>query len=118
VRNISFQLTVDQVRHRMKTVTRRLGWKDLQPGTLLQPVVKAQGLKKGEKVQKIGGPIRVVSVRREPLDAMTAADCVKEGFGHYSTAAFIAMFERHNRCDLTDIITRIEFEYMKETANG
>jgi hypothetical protein len=58
-RNISFALTTDQVRSRTKTVTRRLGWKDLKPGTLLQPVVKAQGIPKGGKVEKIGGLIRV-----------------------------------------------------------
>lgn len=62
---MSFALTSTQINDRTKTVTRRLGWSRLRPGTLLQPVVKAQGLKKGEKVQKVGGPIRVVSVRRE-----------------------------------------------------
>ena len=110
-RNISFALTTDQVRQRTKTVTRRLGWQDLKPGTLLQPVVKAQGIPKGGKVEKIGGPIRVVSVRRERLDAMTESDCAAEGFPCYTAAAFIAMFERHNGCDLRDEITRIEFEY-------
>jgi hypothetical protein len=57
VRNISFALTTAQVRARTKTVTRRVGWTFLKPGDLLQPVVKCRGLKKGERVEKIGGPI-------------------------------------------------------------
>lgn len=32
---ISFQRTAAQMRERTKTVTRRLGWATLQPGTLL-----------------------------------------------------------------------------------
>lgn len=67
MRNISFALTTEQVKARTKTVTRRIGWRTLKAGTLLQPVVKAQGLKKGEHVIKIGGPIRVVTVGRESL---------------------------------------------------
>jgi len=42
-RMISMFLTQQQVKARTKTVTRRLGWRWLKPGTLLQPVVKAQG---------------------------------------------------------------------------
>jgi hypothetical protein len=67
VRLISFSLTTDQIRNRTKTVTRRLGWARLKPGTLLQPIVKGQGIPKGGKVETIGGPIRVVRVDREPL---------------------------------------------------
>ena len=44
MRNISFSMTTEQVRRREKTVTRRLGWSDLKPGTILQAVEKAQGL--------------------------------------------------------------------------
>jgi hypothetical protein len=112
MRLMSFKLTVEQIRRREKTVTRRLGWLDLEPGTLLQPVVQAQGLPPGGKVEKVGGPIRVVSVRREKLADITEADVVAEGFPTYTSAAFIAMFERANKCDLMDQITRIEFEYV------
>lgn len=67
MRNMSFALTAEQIRNRTKTVTRRLRWFRLKPGALLQPVLKSQGLKKGEHVEKICGHIRVVGVRREPL---------------------------------------------------
>jgi hypothetical protein len=121
VRNISFALTTEQVRNRTKTVTRRLGWKNLKPGTFLQPVVKAQGLKKGEHVEKIGGPIRVVKVGTENLLTMIAnveygeQECVREGFADLSPVDFAAMFCEHNACSVEDDVTRIEFEYVKES---
>lgn len=121
MRNISFALTTEQIRRREKTVTRRLGWKDLKPGTLLQPVEKAQGLKKGERVTKIGGPICVENVRRECLENIDAADCVREGFPELSPWEFIAMFCRmHNlgapSIAMMDTVTRIEFSYVPEEA--
>lgn len=118
MRHISFALTTDQIRKRSKTVTRRLGWQTLTPGTLLQPVVKSQGLKRGEHVEKIGGPIRVVSVRRERLFAMFQnreygrSECVSEGFPQMQANEFAEMFCAHNRCDLHTELTRIEFEYV------
>lgn len=123
MRNMSFALTTQQVRNRQKTVTRRLGWKDLQPGTLLQPVVKGMGLKKGEKVEKIGRPIRVVNARREPLSAMTddpdygRQECEREGFPDLTPEQFVTMFRGHNGSAVNavkGIVTRIEFEYVEE----
>lgn len=126
---MSFALTTGQIRNRTKTVTRRLRWASLQPGTLLQPIVKGQGLKKGETVEKIGGPIRVVSVRRERLDAMASGDdwyridhpeVIAEGFygvpGWHTPAEFISQFCNHNRCQQWDQVTRIEFEYVQIPA--
>jgi len=126
--NISFALTTEQVRNRSKTVTRRIGWKTLKPGALLQPVLKAQGIPKGGTVTKVGGPIRVVSVRRERLDLITDAECVLEGFPTMRAAEFVEMFGRTHRVRGespfakhhtftrpvrgTDTITRIEFEYV------
>jgi hypothetical protein len=118
MRNMSFALTTTAVRHRQKTVTRRLGWKNLQPGTLIQPVVKGMGLGKGGKVEKIGGPIRVVSVRREPLNVMCDApfgdlsECAGEGFPQMMPENFVGMFMDHNRCAPDTEVTRIEFEYL------
>lgn len=119
MRNMSFALTTEQVRQQTKTVTRRLGWKDLQPGDLIQPVVKCQGLKKGERVEKIGGPIRVVTVWREPLHALTVQslgyaltnETAREGFPQMTTAEFVAMFCQANKCRPNDMVTRIQFEY-------
>jgi len=114
MRQISFALTTAQVRDRSKTVTRRIGWASLQPDTLLQPVVQGQGLKKGAHVETIGGPIRVVSVRRELLGAMPADDCAREGFPELTREEFIALFARTHRCTGDDVVTRIEFAYLEE----
>lgn len=117
MRHMSFQLTTAQMRARTKTVTRRLGWSDLQPGTVLQAVEKCQGLRKGERVQKIG-VIRVVSVRRESLDLLmrqpnyAAAELVAEGFPGMEARAFVYMFCGANNCFLTEDVNRIEFEHV------
>jgi hypothetical protein len=117
MRLMSFALTTDQVRSQKKTVTRRRGWKQIAPGTLLQPVEKAQGLKKGESVKKIGAPIRVVSVRVEPLSAITAdidyglAETTREGFGWMFPQEFVEMYTRHNGGTPAQLVTRIEFAY-------
>lgn len=115
MRNISFALTTQQVRDRQKTVTRRLGWKNLKPGTLLQPVVKGMGLGKGGKVEKIGGPIRVVAVEREALGCILgrADDLEREGFPQMRGVDFVNMFCDHNGCQPDDEVTRIEFEYVQ-----
>jgi len=45
-----------------KCITRRQGWSNVKPGQKLQPIVKGMGLKKGEKVEKIGSLIEVISI--------------------------------------------------------
>lgn len=116
--NISVALTEAQVLAREKDVTRRVGWHKLKPGTLLQPVRKGQGLKKGEKATKVGGPIRVVSVRREPLrrllddQAYGLAEVVREGFPGLTPLQFVAFFLTSHDCTIDEPITRIEFEYV------
>ena len=103
----------------MKTVTRRTGWTFLKAGTLLQPVLKSQGLKKGERVEKIGGPIRVVSVTGEWMSDFenrpdAKAEVVREGFMQMSPLEFYAFFRStHGDPSLDDLrVTRIEFEYV------
>jgi len=133
VRNLSFFLTQEQFRDRSKTVTRRLGWKTLQRGTLLCAVVKSQGLKPGEKIQRLG-TIRVVAVNSEPLnllelvldcedtndkpDTWGADECAREGFPELSPAEFVAMFCRHMKCETDQLVTRIEFEYVDPPTGG
>ncbi len=127
MRNMSFALTTAQVLNQSKDVTRRLGWLMLKPGDLIQPVKKCMGLKPGEKLAKLGGPIRIVSVRREPLNAMLAGDTTvgftygyeevrREGFADHpeycSPLHWCRMFcDTHKGCDLNTVITRIEFSY-------
>jgi hypothetical protein len=108
-------MATEAVRDHSKTVTRRLGWWNLKPGTILQAVEKAQGLRKGEHVKPIC-LIRVVSVRRERLIAIRREDPVREGFPELTTAGFMAMFCRANRCDVGEWVNRIAFEYVEATA--
>lgn len=118
MRNMSFALTTPQVRARSKTVTRRIGWTFLKVGERLQPVEKCMGFKPGEKVKKIGGPVRVVSIRREPLSDLEAygrEELAREGFPKMSALEFMTMFRQANKgCNGGTVITRIEFEYVDE----
>jgi hypothetical protein len=120
VRHISVAMTTPQIRNQTKTVTRRVGWTFVKVGDLLQPIVKGQGLKKGETVETVGAPIRVVRVRREPLSRMRdevaygIEECRREGFGEHPDlwpSAFVEYFAAGHHCDVDDDITRIEFEY-------
>ena len=111
-RNMSFAMTTDQVRAKTKTVTRRFGWWFLKPGDVVQPVEKAMGLQKGETVRKIGGLIRIISTRREPLYAIDKADCIKEGFPDFDPGNFTDMLQDQYGCDMDAEVNRIEFEYI------
>lgn len=119
---ISVALTEDQVLRREKDVTRRIGWLKLQPGTLLQPVRKGQGLKKGEKATKVGGPIRIVSVSREPLrrlledQAYGLSEVVREGFPGLTPQQFVTFFMATHDCTVDQDVTRIEFTYVEAPA--
>lgn len=119
MKNMSFALTTEQVRAQRKTVTRRLGWLEAKVGDVIQPVVKGQGLKKGERVEKIGPPIRIVGARRERLNLMNyevgygLREAAMEGFPHLTGKQFVAMFCEHNKCRPTSDVTRIEFEYVE-----
>lgn len=76
---------------------------------------KGQGLKKGETAEKLR-VIRVVSVRREMLSRLVdepdygREEMRREGFPHMHPIAFIESYFEH----LDDVVTRIEFEYVRE----
>lgn len=120
MRNMSFALTTQQFRDRTKDVTRRVGWKNLKPGDLVQAVEKGMGLKKGEHPVKLG-IIRIVSVRREMLctmwqydsDKQSRSECSREGFPELDWSQFVEMFCRHNGTTPATTVTRIEFEYVR-----
>lgn len=113
MRNMSFALTTEQVRNQTKTVTRRFGWWFLRPGDVVQPILKGMGLKKGEKVQKIGQPIQIVSTRRELVGDVTDAECVREGFSEMSRGEFIRLLTADfSKATGTTPVNRIEFEYL------
>ena len=104
-------MTTDQVRNQTKDVTRRLGWLNLKEGDFLNACVKCMGLKKGEKIEVIC-MIQVVSVRREPVNHITASDVLREGFSAMSIAEFIDFFCKGHHCKPETVVTRIEFEYI------
>lgn len=112
MRNMSFSMTEPQFLDDSKDVTRRLGWENLKPGTRLMAVRKAMGLKPGEKVVKLG-EIEVVSVRREPLNAITQDDCRREGFPDMTPDQFVTMFSNAMRVCKDRTVTRIEYRRVK-----
>lgn len=122
---MSFSLTTPQMLRQDKDVTRRLGWEFLKVGDFLQPVKKCMGLKPGEKIEKIGPPIQVISKERESLRKMLDdidygfVECAREGFPAPSPlqfpSEFVSMFcATHKGCTLATVITRIEFRFMPE----
>lgn len=109
---MSVSFTEPQVRARAKTVTRRLGWRFLKPGDQLTLCRKVMGRKKGEPLVRVAD-VEVVSVRREPLDAVTYDDINAEGFPQYTQCEFIDFFcTTHKGCTPTTEITRIEWKYV------
>ena len=110
-RNMSFALTTGQVMRQEKDVTRRFGWWFLKPGDIVNAVEKSMGLKKGEKVNVLAR-IRIVSVRAEPLNAITHDDCRREGFPDFNPVDFVRMLTAHYGCEETKTVNRIEFEYL------
>ena len=113
MKNISFSITTEQFKNRTKTVTRRLGWKNLKAGQHLMGCKKCMGLKSGEKIEKLG-EIRVVSVRREVLAEIRQhpEDCKKEGFPEMTPKEFEQMFCEEMHSNPLTMVTRIEFEYV------
>jgi hypothetical protein len=126
MRNISFSVTLDSFHNGTKDVTRRLGWKFLKPGDHLCAVEKAQGLKKGQKIKKIG-EIVVVSTCIEQLrcieyssyrddDTHTKgirSEMLREGFPKFTAGQFIDMFCKFNRCTPVSHVNRIVFLRVK-----
>ena len=113
-RMMSFALTTAQFEARTKTVTRRKGWATLCPGDVVMGIEKGMGLRKGQKVRRLH-PIRIASVRREPLNAITWADVVREGFPEWSVQQFIDLYRRANGGPADQPVTRIEFEHLEVT---
>lgn len=92
---MSCALTVDAVRDRTKTVTRRRTgtWRTLQAGDRLTLVEKGMGLAKGER-QVVLAEVEVVDVRVEMLARLIrepeygAAEVTAEGFGDLTADEF------------------------------
>lgn len=130
-RRMSCAMTIGQVRDRTKTVTRRHidTWRTLQAGDRLTLIEKGMGLAKGER-QVVLAEVEIVSVRVEPILAVTVDEIRAEGFdpdemspvewatwwaGHhgYSIPIRPHTWEPRNVSDLDGIeCRRIEWRYL------
>jgi hypothetical protein len=108
---MSVSLTEDAVVRRAKTVTRRLGWLFLTPGTQLTLCRKVMGRKPGEPLVRIA-EVQVVSVRRERLDAITDDDVTREGFHPMSARWFVDFFCKEMKVKPDAEVTRVEWRYL------
>lgn len=110
MRNISFALTTESFLDGSKDVTRRSGWENLKVGERLMACRKCQGLKKGEKVERLG-EIEVLDKGREPLHAICDhfGDCAREGFPKMTCMEFIEIYCKHNGGKPGQVVTRIVF---------
>ena len=113
-RNMAFSMTIRQMYDGTKTVTRRSRWGYLKPGDIICAVEKGMGLKKGERVKRIG-LIKITSVRQERLDEITKADCVREGFPDMTPEQFVDMFMHASGCPSTQIVNHISFKPFYKT---
>lgn len=115
-RNMSVAMTVQAVRARQKTVTRRKGWLMLKAGDELTLCLKCQGRKPGEPLVRLAN-VEVVDVRRERLDAITAEEVAREGFPGMSPDEFIdRYFVVAQHIAPSDVVTRIEFKYLDDDS--
>lgn len=121
-RLMSVAFTEQAVIERRKTVTRRKGWRFLNPGDHLMLVRKAMGRKPGEPLVRLA-EVEVVSVRREPLSLLTVAvfgipvygvrEVRLEGFPGMKPAEFVRRyFTEAQGMTEDDMVTRIEWRYL------
>lgn len=89
-RRMSCSMTIEPVRDRTKTVTRRHvdTWADLKPGDPLTLIEKGMGLPKGAK-QVVLAEVEVVSVRVERLvSGVSELEVEREGLGGMTPEEF------------------------------
>lgn len=128
-RLMSVTLTEQAVVERRKTVTRRLGWKNLKAGDRLTLCRKVMGRKRKDgTVDPLVrlAEVEVVDVRRELLWNMSDEDVEREGLRHddanfdehyvdtgYPTAlSWVDWFCEEMGCDPMQEVTRIEWRYL------
>lgn len=116
-RRMSCALTMEAVRARTKTVTRRHPdtWKTLKVGDRLTLVEKAMGLPKGAR-QIILAEVEIIDVNTERLSALTAPEISAEGFDHHlwTVKAWADWWKLEHgfRPDEDPHVRRIEWRYL------
>jgi len=118
---MSCSITVDAVRARTKTVTRRHmdTWRDLKAGDRLTLVEKGMGLKKGER-QVVLAEVEIVAVNLVRLYEIDDDEVAREGLPEMETNVFVEMWLDSHRVPLftgqTDAmnyrVRRIEWRYL------
>lgn len=119
-RLMSVAFTEQAVRDRTKTVTRRKGWLFAKPGDRITLCRKVMGRKPGEPLERIVD-VEVVSVRREPLDAILLdteygyTEVEREGFKGMGRWSFVSKFFLEAQgMSPDDLVTRIEWRYLDD----
>jgi hypothetical protein len=83
----------------------------LRPGDQVTLCRKVMGRRPGEPLDRITD-VEIVSVRREPLNAITAAGVAAEGLPQMTPAQFVSFFcGAHRGCAPDTEITVIEWRY-------
>jgi len=124
-RRMSCSMTIDAVRDRTKTVTRRHvdTWTTLQPGDRLTLIEKGMGLPKGA-TQVVLAEVEIVSVRVESILEVDEAEVEREGLVGMFPDEFVGFWldghgyssvRRH--CDARAVLCRrIEWRYLDEAT--
>lgn len=122
-RRMSVSMTLDAVRARTKTVTRRHvdSWQQLKPGDRLTLIEKGMGLPKGSK-QVVVCEVEIIAV--EPVNAIACDpfETEREGLPHMTPGEFCAFWLKGHGYKATDdpaqvMCRRIEWRYLDEEAS-
>lgn len=115
---MSVSMTLDAVRSRTKTVTRRHvdTWQNLKVGERLTLIEKGMGLPKGAKQVPVA-EVQIVHVCTEPIAAIDQADCRREGLPDMTPTEFVAFWLKGHGYKATENpyttkCRRIEWRYL------
>lgn len=117
-RRMSCSMTVDAVKARTKTVTRRHvdTWRDLKPGDHLTLIEKGMGLAKGSH-QVVLAEVEITDVSVEDIGyADLPVECVREGLPNLTPSEFIDFWLRSHgypsNADWSTKCRRIVWRYL------
>lgn len=111
MRNVSFFHTQEQYRNRTKTETRRQWGKLWIPvGFQFMGCVKCQGLKKGEKIERIHSST-VVKTCWEHIDMISPESVIAEGFPEWSPEQFVEFYCDMNKAYHKQLCARLVFRH-------